>query len=132
MAASLKQDATEASGGLCTVRCHHAERNSVTPPAERPPPQSTPRPVGGASGPPGTAEDTWGSVAREHNIDVQELIRFNFGTNDSKRVNWYLKRNVGCNVASPSGLNWTFKDAMPGIIFLPIQPSAPPPRRRVV
>jgi hypothetical protein len=37
-------------------------------------------------------------------------------------VNWYLRRNVGCNVPTPDGLNWMFSDsASPGLIYLPIE-----------
>jgi hypothetical protein len=84
-----------------------------------PPPNSIPRPVGGLSGPPGTPDDTWESVARQYGFDVQQLIRFNFKTNNPKEVNWYLRTYVGCNTPSPSRWNWTFKGAKPGIIYIP-------------
>jgi len=86
-----------------------------------PPPNSIPRPVGGLSGPPGTPDDTWESVARQYNLDVHQLIYFNFNTNNPKEVNWYLHTYIGCNTPSPSGWNWTFKGAKPGIIYIPIQ-----------
>jgi hypothetical protein len=65
--------------------------------------------------------DTWISVARKHQIDPAKLIWFNFLTENPDQVNWYLRRNVGCNVATPDGRNWMFSDsASPGIIYLPI------------
>jgi hypothetical protein len=55
-------------------------------------------------------------------MNVDDLIRFNFKTNNPDEVNWYLRRNVGCNVPTPDGFNWTFSSsASPGIIYLPIQ-----------
>jgi hypothetical protein len=66
--------------------------------------------------------ETWKTVAEEHSLNVDWLIHFNFKTNNSDEVNWYLRRNVGCNVPTPDGLNWTFSSsAKPGIIYLPIQ-----------
>jgi hypothetical protein len=66
--------------------------------------------------------ETWKTVAEEHSMNVDKLIHFNFHTNNSDEVNWYLRRNVGCKVATPDGLNWTFtSSATPGIIYLPIQ-----------
>jgi hypothetical protein len=36
-------------------------------------------------------------------------------------VNWYVRRNVGCNVYTLDRRNWMFSDsAKPGIIYLPI------------
>jgi len=65
--------------------------------------------------------DTWISVARQYNLDVKKLIWFNFRTENPDEVNWYLRRNVGSNVATPDGRNWMFSDsADPGIIYLPI------------
>src|SRR5262249_52149145 len=84
------------------------------------PPNSIRRAVGGASGPPGRLDDTWESVARDYNLDVKQLIRFNFHTDIPEEVNWYLHRNVGCNTPSLTGRNWTFKGAKPGIIYIPI------------
>jgi hypothetical protein len=65
--------------------------------------------------------ETWEDIAGRHRLDVHELIYFNFQTNNPDEVNWYLRRNVGCNVESPSRLNWAFSSsANPGIIYLPI------------
>lgn len=92
-----------------------------SPPLKKwPPSNSTPRPVGGASGPPGAPDDTWESVAKQYNLDVHQLIRFNFGTVNPPAVNWYLRTYVGCNTPSPSRWNWTFRSAKPGVIYLPI------------
>lgn len=88
---------------------------------EWPPASSIPRPVGGASGPPGAPSDTWESVAKAYSMNVLKLISFNFKTNDPKRVNWYLRTLVGCNTPSATDWNWTFKGAKPGIIYIPIK-----------
>lgn len=65
--------------------------------------------------------DTWESVAQRFNVDVDNLVRFNFVTNDPDEVNWYLKRYVGRVSPSPSGLNWAFnRKAKPGKIYIPI------------
>ncbi|MPZ56543.1 MAG: hypothetical protein GEU91_08620 [Rhizobiales bacterium] len=63
----------------------------------------------------------WKEVALRNNVDVQKLIWFNFRTNNSDEVNWYLRRNTGCNLATDNRLNWMFSSsADPGIIYLPI------------
>jgi hypothetical protein len=65
-------------------------------------------------------QEDWGTVARKFNFDVQELIRFNFMTNDPDEVNWYLHYHTGCNKVSPSGNNWMFSNsAKPGLIYIP-------------
>jgi hypothetical protein len=92
----------------------------MPPLKEWPPSDSTPRPVGGASGPPGTPDDTWESVAQQYSMDVRRLIYFNFKTNNPQQVNFYLRTYVGCNTPSPTRWNWTFRRAMPGIIYLPV------------
>ena len=90
-------------------------------PVDWQPSMSTPYRVKGSNDNRSPNRDTWISVARAHNLDVQKLIWFNFQTNNSDEVNWYLRRNVGCNVATPDGLNWMFSDsAYPGKIYLPI------------
>lgn len=53
-------------------------------------------------------------------MGVKELIFFNFHTNRPEEVNWYLRRNTGCNVSKDGGLNWAFSSsANPGIIYIP-------------
>ncbi len=65
--------------------------------------------------------DRWETLAKQFNVLVAELIKFNFHTNNTDEVNWYLKRNVGCNI-SRDGMNWAFSSgASPGIIYIPIQ-----------
>jgi hypothetical protein len=67
--------------------------------------------------------ENWASVAAKHNVNVKELIYFNFHTNIPEEVNWYLRRNTGCNVSKDGGRNWAFSSsADPGIIYIP--PSA--------
>ena len=63
--------------------------------------------------------DDWYSVARDHQRDVYALIYFNFQTLMPEEVNWYLKRNVGCNVTK-DGQNWAFSSRLkPGKIYIP-------------
>jgi LysM domain len=63
--------------------------------------------------------DNWWSVADKLGMPVAALIRFNFNTQEPKHVNYYLKHNVGCKVVSPDGKNYSFRDASPGIIYVP-------------
>jgi hypothetical protein len=64
--------------------------------------------------------EDWASVAAQYNVDVKDLIYFNFHTNVPEEVNWYLRRNVGCNVSNDDGINWAFSSsADPGIIYIP-------------
>lgn len=63
--------------------------------------------------------DNWVSVAQAHGMEAASLIFFNFGTHEPKHVNYYLKHNVGCATVSPDGKNYSFRDASPGIIYLP-------------
>ena len=44
--------------------------------------------------------ENWGSVAAQYNVNVKDLIYFNFHTNVPEEVNWYLRRNTGCNVSN--------------------------------
>jgi hypothetical protein len=65
-------------------------------------------------------QEDWQSIARKFGIGVQQLIYFNFMTNDPDEVNFYLRTRVGCKKVSPSGNNWMFSnDASPGIIYIP-------------
>jgi hypothetical protein len=67
-----------------------------------------------------TDGEDWASVAAQYNVKVDDLIYFNFHTNVPEEVNWYLRRNVGCNVSNDGGLNWAFSDsADPGIVYIP-------------
>jgi hypothetical protein len=64
--------------------------------------------------------EDWASVAAQYNVKVDDLIYFNFHTNVPEEVNWYLRRNVGCNVSNDDGLNWAFSSsADPGLIYIP-------------
>jgi hypothetical protein len=70
--------------------------------------------------------ETWGSIAAKAGIDVFALIEFNFQTRNPAEVNWYLRRNVGCVLATMDGQNWRFSTrAQPGIIYLPPAAIAP-------
>jgi hypothetical protein len=64
--------------------------------------------------------EDWASVAGQYNVKVDDLIHFNFHTNVPEEVNWYLRRNTGCNVSNDGGLNWAFSSsADPGLIYIP-------------
>ena len=61
----------------------------------------------------------WRTVATGFGTpDVWDLIWFNFRTTDPRQINWYLHRYVGC-WQSNDGKNFSFRDAEPGIIFIP-------------
>jgi hypothetical protein len=64
--------------------------------------------------------EDWASVAAQYNVKVDDLIYFNFHTNVPDEVNWYLRRNTGCNISNDGGLNWAFSSsADPGLIYIP-------------
>jgi hypothetical protein len=64
--------------------------------------------------------EDWASVAAQYNVNVNDLIYFNFHTNVPEEVNWYLRRNTGCNVSNDGDLNWAFSSsADPGLIYIP-------------
>lgn len=63
--------------------------------------------------------DSWESVASSNGLDVRTLVFFNYYTNNPDEVNWYLRRNAGCQKLSRDGKNWAFSSsAKPGIIYL--------------
>jgi hypothetical protein len=73
--------------------------------------------------------DDWNSVAKRFGVNVQTLIKFNFGTLNTNEVNWYLRRRVGCVVPSPHRWNWQFStSASPGVIKIPPPMQIPPPK----
>src|SRR6187402_3520840 len=55
-----------------------------------------------------TDGEDWGTVARQYNVEVADLIFFNFQTHNPDEVNWYLHRNVGCDTSLDGGVNWAF------------------------
>jgi len=64
--------------------------------------------------------EDWASVAAQYNVNVKDLIYFNFHTNVPEEVNWYLRRNTGCNVSNDGDLNWAFSSsADPGLVYIP-------------
>jgi hypothetical protein len=64
--------------------------------------------------------DDWANIALNNGIDMNWLIKFNFQTNNTDEINWYLRRYVGCNKPTKDGKNWMFSSsARPGIIYLP-------------
>jgi hypothetical protein len=92
------------------------EKEPQQPRRDWPPPGSIPYPVKDHD-----MKDGWKGVAQKHGVDVRYLIWHNFRTNDPDEVNWYLRKYVGCNVATDDHNNWMFStSASPGIIYLPI------------
>jgi hypothetical protein len=64
--------------------------------------------------------DDWKRIAHRRGINVTKLIYFNFKTTNSREVNFYLERNVGCYKETQDGINFMFSSsASPGIIYLP-------------
>lgn len=75
--------------------------------------------------------ENWWSLAKEHHLDVWQLIYFNFRTHDPDEVNWYLRHYVGCTLQTPDKKNFRFSsNADPGLIYIPVQPAVlgPVPR----
>lgn len=67
--------------------------------------------------------EDWASLAEKYNVEVDDLTFFNFHTNNTDEINWYLRRNVGCGTSRDGGVNWAFSSsAYPGLIYIP--PSA--------
>ena len=64
--------------------------------------------------------EDWARVAEKYNVDVGNLILFNFHTRNPEEINWYLRRNVGCDTSHDGGVNWAFSSsADPGLIYIP-------------
>ncbi|MCB1805475.1 MAG: hypothetical protein KDJ99_10105 [Candidatus Competibacteraceae bacterium] len=71
------------------------------------------------------AEVNWWSLAKQVGRDNPwDIIIFNFETEDSREVNYYLETYVGCKTLV--GNSYSFWKADPGIIYLP-HPSWRPP-----
>ena len=47
-----------------------------------------------------------------------DLIWFNFRTDEPRETNWYMHHYVGC-WRSNDGKNFSFRDADPGIVYMP-------------
>jgi len=72
--------------------------------------------------------ETWETIARDHGLDPSDLVLFNFGTRDSREINWYLHNYVGCRLPTHDGHNWRFSShANPGIIYIPQRTLIMPP-----
>jgi hypothetical protein len=83
-------------------------------PLRYPPPGGFPYPI--------HHEEDWGSVAKRWQVDPRALIYFNFHTNNTDEVNWYLSHKVGCNQPTHDGFNWIFSpSATPGVIYIPLK-----------
>lgn len=57
--------------------------------------------------------DNWWTVADRFNVDVWDLIEFNFQTRVPEEVNWYLRELVGCRLPGRRGKNYSFRGADP-------------------
>jgi hypothetical protein len=73
--------------------------------------------------------DDWWKVAKSHNMDVWDLIDFNFKTRVPEEVNWYLRELVGCMVPSLDKNNYSFRgaDRSKRKIYVPISLAFVPP-----
>jgi hypothetical protein len=72
--------------------------------------------------------DSWATIAARARVDVWQLIEFNFRTRNPAEVNFYLRRNVGCNRPTADGQNWMFsRSASPGLVYLPRPAVTPVP-----
>jgi hypothetical protein len=73
------------------------------------------RPVGSSH------TESFGTIAREAEMDVWALIEFNFKTRNPREVNWYLREYVGCVKTTQDGKNYTFEGADPqkAAIYIP-------------
>lgn len=64
--------------------------------------------------------DTLESLAKSIGSTWQKLAKFNFGTDDPKKINSFLRVQVGCTKKTADGKNYLFDDSdEPGIILLP-------------
>ena len=64
--------------------------------------------------------ESWVTIADDFRIDVWQLIKFNFLTEDPDEVNWYLREYVGCKDTTKDRKNWKFSQrATPGVIYVP-------------
>lgn len=71
-----------------------------------------------------TPWDDWWSLARLNGRDDPwDLISYNFDTYVPEEVNWYLHEWLGCELATPDGLNYRFGrasgDSRPITLYLP-------------
>jgi hypothetical protein len=63
--------------------------------------------------------ERWETVAAKWNVDVKDLIYYNFKTTRPNEVNWYLRNLIGCKV-STDGRNWAFSSGLkPGYVVIP-------------
>jgi len=92
------------------------EKRPANPRPKGPPPNSRPAPHRV------TDDETFETVARRHGVTVQALLMHNFGTTNPAELNWYLRENVGCKLATHDKQNWRFsRAAIPGLIYIPMQ-----------
>ena len=75
--------------------------------------------------------DNWWTVAKRFNVDVWDLIEFNFKTRVPEEVNYYLRELIGC-MHSNDQKNYSFLGADPKRSYVYIPPAAvpPPPRKK--
>jgi hypothetical protein len=64
--------------------------------------------------------ETLDGLANAHDLTWQDLARFNFGTEDPKRVNQLLRSQVGCRHKTADWKNYVFDDSdSPGVVYIP-------------
>jgi len=70
--------------------------------------------------------ENWGSVAAVYGYtSAMELIHYNFFTKNAREINYYLRVNVGCNIATGDQKNWRFSSsASPGLIYIHAEKAA--------
>lgn len=65
-------------------------------------------------------KDSIANIASRGGRSAKLLMKFAFGTDDPREVNWYLRNRVGCKAYCPNKHNFSFSDdADPGLIWLP-------------
>jgi hypothetical protein len=69
--------------------------------------------------------ENFATIAKDHALEVLDLIRYNFRTTNSDVVNWYLGNYVGCPEPPAGVKNYSFDGAVydskknKGVIFVP-------------
>lgn len=64
--------------------------------------------------------ETLDSLAQAAGMTWQQLAKFNWGTDQPKKINQHLRFELGCTKKDASGANYRFDDAdRPGILLIP-------------
>jgi hypothetical protein len=118
--------------GACAVRCRadglkHEECAGYTGTGERPPPANPPNGRRKAPSAITVVEshrvkdgETLDSVATRAGLTWQKLAKFNFGTDDRKKVNEHLVDDIGAHRRAANKSDYVFTDAdEPGLLLVP-------------